>query len=167
MGSGITLQIALNHPEMINKMVLASVSYNSDGMHPGMMEGMEMITPEMFVGSPWHTEYMELAPNTDDFPALVTKVSEMNTYIPVLTDEQIQQISAPTLLIIGDSDIVRPEHSVEFFRLLGGGVNGDMAGLPKSQLAVLPGTSHTMVVDRANLIAPMVSAFLETPVAEN
>ena len=47
--------------------------------------------------------------------------------------ETIQAIQAPTLLIIGDSDLVRPEHAVEMFRLLGGGVFGDTpAGLPKS-----------------------------------
>jgi pimeloyl-ACP methyl ester carboxylesterase len=47
----------------------------------------------------------------------------------------------PTLLIIGDSDIVRPERAVETFRLLGG-VPGDIDGLPNSRLAVLPGTTH-------------------------
>ena len=40
--------------------------------------------------------------------------------------EAIRAIKAPTLIIIGDSDIVRPEHAVEMFRLLGGGVFGDM-----------------------------------------
>jgi pimeloyl-ACP methyl ester carboxylesterase len=54
--------------------------------------------------------------------------------------EAVQSIEAPALIIIGDSDVVRPEHAVELFRLLGGGVPGDLAGLPRSQLAVLPGT---------------------------
>src|SRR4029453_19379780 len=54
---------------------------------------------------------------------------------------------APVLLIIGDSDIVRPEHAVETFRLLGGGVIGDLVGLPRSRLAILPGTTHITLVD--------------------
>jgi len=53
--------------------------------------------------------------------------------------EAIRAIKAPTLLIIGDSDFVRPEHTVELFRLLRSGVAGDLACLPRSQLAVLPG----------------------------
>jgi pimeloyl-ACP methyl ester carboxylesterase len=52
--------------------------------------------------------------------------------------EDIQSIKAPTLIIIGDSDIVRPEHALELFRLLGGGAAGDIAGLPRPQLAVRP-----------------------------
>ena len=52
-------------------------------------------------------------------------------------------------VIIGDSDIVRPEHVVEMFRLLGGGVPGDVSGLPRSQLAILPGTTHITVVERS------------------
>jgi len=54
-----------------------------------------------------------------------------------------------TLLIIGDSGIVRPEHVVKMFRLLGGGVPGDVNGLPRSHLAILPGTTHITVVDRS------------------
>ena len=50
-------------------------------------------------------------------------------------------ITAPVLIIVGDSDVVRLEHVVELFGMLGGGVMGDLAGLPKSQLAVLPGTT--------------------------
>ena len=63
----------------------------------------------------------------------------------------MRAIAAPTLLIIGDSDIVRPEHAIELFRLLGGGVPGDLTGLPTSQLAILPGTTHgSIVVERAD-----------------
>jgi pimeloyl-ACP methyl ester carboxylesterase len=121
----------------------------------------------MLVGSPWHDEYLRLAPNPDGFPALFAKVMEMSAnHLPSFSAETIQQIEAPVLIIVGDSDIVRPEHAVEMFRLLGGGVNGDMAGLPNSQLIVLPGTSHTMVVDRADWLAPMLTAFLDAPMPE-
>lgn len=69
--------------------------------------------------------------------------------------------------MIGDSDLVRPEHAVEMFRLLGGGVFGDTpAGLPESQLAVLPGASHVTVVNHAELIIPIINSFLDKPMAE-
>jgi len=81
--------------------------------------------------------------------------------------EVIEAIEAPTLLIIGDSDLVRPEHAVEMFRLLGGGVFGDTpAGLPNSQLAVLPGTSHVTLVSRADLLLPIIPPFLDAPMPE-
>jgi pimeloyl-ACP methyl ester carboxylesterase len=82
--------------------------------------------------------------------------------------EDIRGIAAPPLLIVGDSDVIRLEHAVELFRLLGGGVPGDLAGLPKSQLAVLPGTTHFVppgsgMLDRAEWLLPMVAAFLDAP----
>jgi hypothetical protein len=65
------------------------------------------------------------------------------------------------MVVIGDSDIVRPEHAVETFRLLGGGVIGDLTGLPSSRLAVLPGTTHITLVHRAEWLVPMIEDFLE------
>jgi len=70
------------------------------------------------------------------------------------------------LLIIGDSDIVRPEHTVELFRLLGGGVAVDLTGLPRAQLAVLPGTTHVTLMERTSWLVSMVIAFLDTPMPD-
>jgi hypothetical protein len=58
-------------------------------------------------------------------------------------------------LIIGDSDIVRPEHTVEMFRILGGGVMAEVAGFPESQLAILPRTSHIGLLDRVEWLRSM------------
>jgi pimeloyl-ACP methyl ester carboxylesterase len=90
----------------------------------------------------------------------------MNSHIPDLSAEAIRSIKAPTLLIIGDSDIIRPEHAVELFRLLGGGVSGDAVGLPQSQLAVLPGTTHVTLIERADWLLSMIPAFLDAPMSE-
>jgi hypothetical protein len=65
--------------------------------------------------------------------------------------------------MIGDSDIVQPEHAVAMFRLLGGGVIGDNVGLPKSRLAILPGTTHVTIVHHAELLLPMITTFLDAP----
>jgi pimeloyl-ACP methyl ester carboxylesterase len=165
MGAGVALQVAIRHPDVVHKLVLISVTYQMSGVHPGLMEGMGAMGPEMMHGSPWHAEYMQIAPRPEDFNRLFAKKSEMDRQLKDLSDETIRAIKAPTLLVIGDSDLVRPEHAVEMFRLLGGGVFGDTpAGLPNSQLAVLPGTSHVTVVDRAAWLAPMVNEFLDVSV---
>ena len=76
----------------------------------------------------------------------------------------LARLIGPTLLIIGDSDLIRPEHAVEMFRLLGGGVFGDTpAGLPNSQLAVLPGTSHVTAVYQTDMLLAMIPRFLDAP----
>jgi pimeloyl-ACP methyl ester carboxylesterase len=163
MGAGIALHLAVRQPEIVRKLVVASVTYNSEGFHPGLLAGMEGLQPEHVMGSPFHEEYMNFAPRPEDFPRLIARVKEMNSNIPELSSEAIRSIKAPTLLIIGDSDIIRPEHAVEMFRLLGGGVAGDMAGLPNSRLAVLPGTTHVTVVHRAAWLVSMITEFLDAP----
>lgn len=161
MGAGIALQIALRHPKLVRKLVVASLTFNKSGFHPGLLEGLAQLRPEHLAGSPWQQEYAGVAPNRDNWPQLVEKVKDMNFNLPEWSDEEIRSIAAPTLIAIGDSDVV-PEHAVQMFRLLGGGVSGDTpAGLPRSRLAVLPGTSHTMMVDRAEMLLPMLSAFLD------
>ena len=72
--------------------------------------------------------------------------------------------------MLGDSDGIRLEHAVEMFKLRGGGVMGDLSGLPESQLAVLPGTSHFVPpgsgcsTAREWLLA-MIPPFLDPPPA--
>jgi pimeloyl-ACP methyl ester carboxylesterase len=129
------------------------------------MEGLGEMKPEMMYGSPWHEEYMQIAPRPEDFSRLFAKKTEMDRRIKDLPEDAIRAINAPTLIIIGDSDFTTPEHAVEMFRLLGGGVFGDTpAGLPNSRLAVLPGTSHVGVADRVDWLASMINEFLDTPV---
>ena len=75
------------------------------------------------------------------------------------------------MIVVGDADVVRLEHAVEMFRLLGGGAMGDLAGFSKARLAVLPDTSHFIpagsgVMDRAEWLLAMVRPFLDAPMPE-
>jgi pimeloyl-ACP methyl ester carboxylesterase len=164
MGSDVALHVVVRHPDVVRKLVLASATYTLSGVQPGLMDGLAEMTPEMMVGSPWHEEYLQIAPRPEDFTVLFEKKTQMDRELTDFSAEAISAIKAPTLLIIGDSDLVRPEHAVEMFRLLGGGVFGDTpAGLPASQLAVLPGTSHVTLVDRADLLLAIIPPFLDAP----
>jgi pimeloyl-ACP methyl ester carboxylesterase len=172
MGGGTALQVAIRHPEAVRKLVVASASYTSGGMHPELLEMMPTITPEAFAGSPIEEDYLRAAPNPDDFPTLVAKLKRLDMEPFAWPPEDIRGIAAPTLLIVGDSDVIRLEHAVELFRLLGGGVIGDLAGLPKSRLAVLPGTTHfippgSAVLDRADWLVSMIGEFLDVPMQED
>jgi pimeloyl-ACP methyl ester carboxylesterase len=167
MGAGIALYIAIQYPDLVRKLVVASVTYNNNGLQTGLLAGMENLKPENLAGTPWQEEYAKISPNPEDWPTLVEKVKQLNLHIPDLPADAIQSIKAPTLVIIGDSDIVRPEHAVEMFRLLGGGIAGDLAGLPESQLAVLPGTTHVTVVDRSEWLIPIITEFLDDPMPKD
>ena len=164
-GGAVALHFATRHPEMLRKLVLMSIGYSLSGIHPGLMEGMGQMKPEMLYGSPFHEEYMRLAPHPEDFARLFEKKTQMDRQLKDFSDDAIRGIKAPVLLMIGDSDLIRPEHAVEMFRLLGGGVFGDTpAGLPNSQLAILPGTSHVSIADRADWLVSMINSFLNVPV---
>jgi pimeloyl-ACP methyl ester carboxylesterase len=163
MGSGIAVELAIKHPELVNKLVLVSPALNKAGFHPGVLEGIQHITPEAFIGTPFHDAYVKVAPNPDHFSRLVNKIKELDASIVDVPSEAVQAIKAPALIIVGDSDITRPEHAAEMFRLFGGGVAGDLVGLPRSQLSVLPGSTHITVMLRDTWIAQMTSAFLDAP----
>jgi pimeloyl-ACP methyl ester carboxylesterase len=164
MGAGVALQIAVDHPELVRKLAVASFAHTLDGLHPGLLEGLEQLTPEALAGTPFEQAYAREAPRPEDWPTLVAKVKDLNSRILEWPADAIRSIATPTLIIIGDSDIVRPEHAVEIFRLLGGGVVGDVAGLPRSQLAVLPGTTHITLVHRGDWLSSMIGEFLDAPV---
>ena len=167
MGAFVALLVTLRHPQLVRKLVFMSATYTMSGVHPGLMEGLGEMTPEMMYGSEWHEEYMRIAPRPEDFETLFAKKTAMDQGYQDQRDEDIAAIEAPTLVIIGDSDLVRPEHAVEMFRLLGGGVFGDMPpGMPASQLAVIPGASHVSVRLRADLLVPIVTTFLDAPMPE-
>jgi pimeloyl-ACP methyl ester carboxylesterase len=163
MGAGIALELAIRRPELVRRLVVASVTYSKEGLHPEIEELIESVKPEDLAGSVFEEAYAKTAPNPEDWPTLVGKCNQLDREFAGWLPEDIQSITAPTLLIVGDSDIVRPEHAVQTFRLLGGGVEGDSAGLPPSQLAVLPGTTHLTLVERAEWLGSMVSAFLDAP----
>jgi pimeloyl-ACP methyl ester carboxylesterase len=163
MGAAVALRVVLRHPELVRKLVFASATFNLSGVHPGLMEGLGEMTPDMMFGSPWHDEYMRIAPDPDHFATFFAKKTQMDRNTRDVPAEAVAAIKAPTLVIIGDSDLVRPEHAVEMFRLLGGGVFGDLAGLPSSQLAVLPGTMHSNLTQRADLLLAIIPPFLDAP----
>jgi pimeloyl-ACP methyl ester carboxylesterase len=171
MGGGTALQLAIRHPELVRKLVVASASYTSDGMHAVALEMFPSITPELFAGSPIEEAYLRTAPNPADFPRLVEKLKQLDVTPYAWPEQDIRGIAAPTLIVVGDSDGVRLEHAVELFGLLGGGVMGDLSGMPSSQLAVLPGTAHFVppgfgLLDRTDWLLAMIPPFLDATIAQ-
>ena len=161
MGAAVALRLGTDHADRVGRLVLASVSFRHDGLHPGLLDGIQQLQPEHLHGSEFHEEYLRTAPDPAAFPVLIGKMKRLDGDLPQWPAERIRALAAPTLLVLGDSDIVRPEHAVEMFRLLGGGVAGDLTGLPACRLAILPGTTHTTIPQRAEWLAPMIDEFLD------
>lgn len=167
MGGGIALQLAIRHPALVRKLVVASAGFTRDAMHAAALEMFPTITPELFAGSPIEEAYQRTAPNPGDFPKLVEKLTQLDSAPFAWPEQDVRAIAAPTLIVLGDSDGIRLEHAVELFKLRGGGVMGDLAGMPASQLAVLPSTSHFVppghgLLDRADWLLAMIAPFLDS-----
>jgi pimeloyl-ACP methyl ester carboxylesterase len=161
MGGAVGLELALERPELIERLVFAGgASFDPDGEYPELQASFESFDPHKLDGSRWHEAYRQVAPDPDGWTSLVVKLNELDRSGHSWSRERLAGMRAPTLLINGDSDIVRPEHVVEMFRLLGGGVPGNLVGMPQSQLALLPGTTHEGVLDRVDWLSSMILAFL-------
>ncbi|MBX5446645.1 alpha/beta hydrolase [Sphaerobacter sp.] len=166
MGGTAALRVAMRHPALVRKLVFVSGSFNTGGLYPELLATVEQMTPDWLEGTPMREAYNRTAPNPEAFPTLMAKVKQLNLAPQDWPAEEIQVITAPTMIVIGDSDGTRPEHAVELFRLRGGGVFGDIVGLPAAQLVVLPGTSHLGILDRVGWLVPMIEAFLDAPMPE-
>ncbi|MEO5807573.1 alpha/beta hydrolase [Devosia sp.] len=162
MGAGVAVQLAVRHPEDVNHLVAASVSYNMSGYQPEFAAMVPSMTPEMFIGSPLETEYRKYAPDPDHFAAFVDKMIALEHVQQNWPEADIKGIAAPTLLIAGDSDVVTLEHVVSMFRLLGGGKMGGMGAPPSAaRLAILPATEHTSIPSQPDLLWSVIEPFLQ------
>lgn len=164
LGGAVALQLALDRPELVDHLVFAGgAAFDTSGVHPELLAMFESFDPHEPDGTPWHDAYRRVAPDPDAWTSLVTKVNQLDRAGVSFPPARLTALQIPTLLIIGDADVVRPEHTVEMFRLLGGGVPGDLVGLPPARLAVLPGTSHIGLLDRVEWLSTMILAFLTPP----
>ena len=161
MGAGAGLQLAIRHPDKVTKLVAGSVAYDTAGLQPEFKAMIPQMTVEMFTSMPFAAEYRKLAPNPDGFPELVRKLIALERE-PISWAEDVKRVKTPVLIIAGDADGYTLEHLVSLFRLLGGGVMGDMGKpLPASRLAILPATSHTAVITQVDLLMGVIEPFLK------
>jgi pimeloyl-ACP methyl ester carboxylesterase len=162
MGGAVGLQVAIDRPELVDRLVFAGgAAFDPSGVYPELLAAFESFDPHQLDGSRWHQAYRRVAPDPDAWISLVVKLNALDRSGKSWPRDQLVDLQVPTLLINGDADIVRPEHTVEMFRLLGGGVLGDCVAMSHAQLALLPGTSHEGLLDRVEWLSSMIVPFLD------
>jgi pimeloyl-ACP methyl ester carboxylesterase len=164
-GAEVGLQLAIRYPEKVNRLIAAAAAYDLEGWQPEYKAAIPQMNVEMMVNMPFAEDYRKLAPNPDGFPSLVEKLIALEKE-PMAWEEDVKKVKTPVLIIAGDADVATLEHTIAMFRLLGGGVMGDMGNpLPDSRLAIMPATSHTAVITQTDLLIAFIEPFLkgETP----
>lgn len=161
MGGNVALQMALRHPERVERLVVVSAAASDKGLAAGHKEMVGHLSADMFAGTPIVAAYQKLSPKPD-FAALVGKVKELEL-MPFDWIADLKAVKAPVLLIAGDADVVTLGHLAEMHAALGGHANGDVNGPSRAQMLVLSGTTHMgMFADpaKAGQVAAATNAFL-------
>jgi pimeloyl-ACP methyl ester carboxylesterase len=165
-GGATALHLAINRPELVRKLIVSSASFHPDGDRPENAEAVGQMTVDMIAGTPMEREYLAKSPHPDKLQDLLDKLGTYDEGFPGWSDADIEGIAAPTLITVGDCDAIKLDHAVRFLQLRGGDVNGDFTGVPSSQLAVLPGTTHFFGLARTGLVLDAVLHFLDAPTPE-
>jgi pimeloyl-ACP methyl ester carboxylesterase len=165
LGGGVALRTAVQHPEMVRRLVLASTPFRHDGWYPEIFAGIAQVgahAAEPMKQTPMYQSYASLAPRPEDWPVLLTKLGQLLARHYDWSAD-VAAIRAPTLLVVGDADAVRTAHAVEFFELLGGGQRDggwDGSGMSNARLAILPGLTHYTIFS-APALGSTVAAYLD------
>jgi pimeloyl-ACP methyl ester carboxylesterase len=154
MGAAVALELAISHPDRVRSIVPASASVRPDGLHPDLTDPARQATstrmPTQQDFADFTEAYQRLSPHPEHFQDFLTSLSQNQNDTRGWSDEQLARITAPVLLVLGDHDFTTVEHGGLMLQLI-----------PGSQLAVLPGTTHMQVTRRADLLLPMLAAFLD------
>jgi pimeloyl-ACP methyl ester carboxylesterase len=161
LGGRIAYQLAIQFPELVRKLIILSSTYKREGWQPEVNTALQALQPAFFDKTPLATEYFRVAPDTAHWHKFVSKVLAFNNANYNLGDEKIKSIKSPVLLIAGDNDGIDKTILADTYRLLGGSLFGDMAGIPKSQLAILPGTTHVSILMETEKILSAANSFLK------
>lgn len=165
MGGGVAFQVAVRHPEQVRRLVILSGVYAHDGWWPDAEASFASFTADMFEGTAIKKQYDSLGNDPEHFPEFVKKVMSIDLE-PYDWSSEVKKIKEPIFMAIGDADGVRYEHALELFVAKGGGKMGEFHGLPKSRLAILPGTTHIGMIKRTDLLIPMLKDFLDSDLKE-
>lgn len=156
-GGGVALRCAIQHPDVVRKLVVVSFPFRQDGFYADVRAQQRQMSPEtaeFMKETPVWDIYQRNAPRPEDFPQLVGKMSQWLAH-PFDYSEEIREIEVPTQLIFADADMYSMQHISDFWALLGGGLHDagwDGAGRPgPHQLAILPGTTHYTIFESAAL----------------
>jgi pimeloyl-ACP methyl ester carboxylesterase len=143
-GVPVALLVALHRPDLVRRLVLVAGVFHHEGWMPGAID-LDEESAALLGGL-----YGEVSPDgPDHYPVVAAKLDRMHRAEPTMTPADLKGIASRTLVMVADDDEVRLEHAVEMYR-----------SVPQAELAVVPGTSHGLLIEKPALCDEMILDFL-------
>lgn len=159
-GGAIAYQFAIQSPKRLKNLVIISATYKSSGWIPEINSVFKTMKPALFENSPMHTAYNAVAPDKTKWTKFLEQMIASAGTPYDMGDSNIAKITAPVLIIAGDNDGLDKIELAKTYKLLGG-IAADMAPMPKSQLAIVPGQSHVSLMMQTATILGYLNNFLK------
>ena len=146
-GGGVAFRLAVQHPDLVRRLAIVSAPFAQDGFFPEMLPQQAQVGAAlmpMMKDTPMYLSYTAVAPHPEEFPKLLDRMGELMRK-PYNWADDVKTLKMPVILVFGDSDMMRLEHIVEFYKLLGGGQKD--AGwmrehMSQNRLAIVPDVTH-------------------------
>jgi pimeloyl-ACP methyl ester carboxylesterase len=149
-GGTIALHVSMWCLQLVRRLIVITALMKRSWADPQFWESMKTARPEVMPPE-LRDAYLEVAPHPENFELFFYKGRDRMRDFQDAPEDALRTIAAPTLVIGSDRDVMRPEGTVELFRLL-----------PHAQLAILPHTEHMEITTRTSWLVPMINEFLDT-----
>ncbi len=169
LGGAVAMRVAIDHPEVVDRLVTVSTAYAYSNWHDYNFEGMKAInadpeaTAQSLIGTPQHEGYVAKAPGGEE--SWPDAVNEFGAFIGTDYDwsAEVPNLTAPTLVIVADWDAVRISAATRLFELLGGGAQDaqwDRSDMGQNHFAVIPNVTHYDIIN-TTAISELAIPFLD------
>jgi pimeloyl-ACP methyl ester carboxylesterase len=156
-GGIIGIELAYAYPDKVKKLVTIGVNYSNQNYEANSDHIRMDAKDTLVIGSrkfaeKYKTTLERLSPNPEKIPEIRRKLKNLMEKYPNFTNKQLGEIKTPTLVIVGDHDIISLDHTVSLF-----------ASLPHAELFVIPAATHVAPVEQPDLLNSVIIHFLKTP----
>jgi pimeloyl-ACP methyl ester carboxylesterase len=148
-GGTIALQVVMRYPQLVRRLIVITAIMKRTWADPQFWESMKTAQPDA-MPVVLRDAYLKVAPHPENLESFFYKSRNRMRDFKDVPDQAIRSITAPTLVVGSDRDVMQPEGAIALFRLL-----------PHAQLAILSGTEHMAIPSRTDMLVPMIEAFLD------
>lgn len=143
-GGIIGLDLAMRYPERVRRLIAISANYDPTGIPQSATTEMDVPRTPM--------RYWLLAKNPAYWPVIYRKVNGMWRTEPNYSLDDLGHIKAPTLIMAGEFDFIKREHTAQLAK-----------AIPRSREIIVKGATHAVPTDKPDVVNQIILDFLEAP----